>query len=259
MAISLKDIGKNSFDKPPRVVIHGTPGIGKTTFAAGAPSPIFIQVEDGLGDLQVDAFPLAKSFQDVVDAIGTLYNEEHKYRTVVIDTLSALEPLIWQKVSQDHGKANIEDFGYGKGYVLALDTWQTLINGINALRDKGIMPVLLAHTDVFRFDSPETEPYDRYLIKLHKKAFQLLHERCDVIGFANYQTATVKTDAGFNKKVTRGVETGERRLHLVEKPAFVAKNRYGLPESIPLSWPELAKVLTAKPAAKKPTPVKAAK
>ena len=243
MAISLADIQANNFSKPPRIVIHGTPGIGKTTFAAGAPSPIFIQTEDGLGNLQPDAFPLAKSFQDVMDAFGVLYSEEHKYQTVVIDSLSALEQLIWKQVAKDHDKDNIEDLGYGKGFTIALDQWQTFLDGVNALRDKGMMPVMIAHTDVVRFDSPETEPYDRYLIKLHKRAFQLLYERVDVIGFANYQTAVVKTEAGFNKKVARGVETGARRLHLVEKPAFVAKNRYSLPESIDLSWSALAEAL----------------
>ena len=244
MAISLKDIQKNNFDRPPRIVIHGTPGIGKTTFAAGAPNPIFIQTEDGLGNLAPDAFPLAKSFSDVMDAFGALYSDDHGYETVVVDSLSALEQLIWSRVAHDHDKDSVEDLGYGKGYVIALDHWHAFLDGVNALRDKGIMPVLIAHTDVVRFDSPETDPYDRYLIKLHKRAFQLLYERADIIGFANYQTAVVKTDAGFNKKVSRGVETGERSLHLVEKPAFVAKNRYSLPESIPLSWQALADALT---------------
>lgn len=245
MAISLKDIQKNNFDRPPRIVIHGTPGIGKTTFAAGAPSPVFIQTEDGLGNLAPDAFPLAKSFNDVMDAFAVLYTEEHQYQTVVIDSLSALEQLIWARVAADHDKDSIEDLGYGKGYVFALDHWHAFLDGVNALRDRGVMPVMIAHTDVVRFDSPETDPYDRYLIKLHKRAFQLLYERADIIGFANYSVAVVKADAGFNKKTSRGVETGERRLHLVEKPAFVAKNRYSLPESIPLSWPALADALTA--------------
>lgn len=244
MAISLKDIQKNNFDKPPRIVIHGTPGIGKTTFAAGAPKPIFVQTEDGLGNLSPDAFPLATSFDGVMEAFGALYTEDHKYQTVVVDSLSALEQMIWSKVAKDAGHDNIEQLGYGKGYVIALDHWHAFLDGVNALRDRGIMPVLIAHTDVVRFDSPETDPYDRYLIKLHKRAFQLLYERADIIGFANYQTAVIKTDAGFNKKVARGVETGDRRLHLVEKPAFVAKNRYSLPESIPLSWDAMADALT---------------
>lgn len=30
--------------------------------------------------------------------------------------------------------------------------------------------IQIAHTDVKRFDSPEHDPYDRYVIKLHTRA-----------------------------------------------------------------------------------------
>ena len=99
--------------------------------------------------------------------------------------------------------------------------------------------IIDCHTHIF-------PPYirdNRHPFLLRDPAFQLLYERADIIGFANYQTAVVKTEAGFNKKVSRGVETGDRRLHLIEKPAFVAKNRYSLPESIDLSWSSLADAL----------------
>ena len=161
MAISLKDIQKNNFDRPPRIVIHGTPGIGKTTFAAGAPNPIFIQTEDGLGNLSPDAFPLAKSFSDVMEAFGALYSDNHGYETVVVDSLSALEQMIWSRVAKDAGHDNIEQLGYGKGYTIALDHWHSFLDGVNALRDKGIMPVLIAHTDVVRC---------RYPARRHKRA-----------------------------------------------------------------------------------------
>lgn len=236
MAISLASISKGGNTAPPRIVIHGPPGIGKTTFAAGAPSPVFIQCEDGLGNLEVPAFPLVSAWPDVLDSMGALYADKHEYKTVVIDSLSALELLIWKQVADDHDHKSIEDMGYGKGYVFALNYWTQLLDGVNALRDKGMMVVMIAHTDVVRFDSPESEPFDRYLIKLHKRAFQLLYERADIIGFANYQTAVVKSDVGFNAKVARGVEIGGRRLHLIEKPAFVAKNRYSMPESVDLKW-----------------------
>jgi len=123
-----------------------------------------------------------------------------------------------------------------------------------AMRDQmGITPILLAHSEVSRFDSPEIEPYDRYLIKLHKRAFQLLYERADIIGFANWQTHVVKADVGFNQKVARGVGTGERLLHLIERPAYIAKNRYNLPESLPLDWATFAAALSSAMGANQPT------
>jgi hypothetical protein len=246
MAISLSSIQKGGASKPPVVVLHGGPGIGKTTFAAAAPAPIFIRTEDGLGSLAPDAFPVATNWGDVMGAMGVLYQEEHEYKTVIIDSLSALEPMLWKQVAQDHNKDSVEDLGYGKGYVLALDYWAQFLQGMAALRDdKGLTPVMIAHSDVIRYDSPEVDPFDRFQIKLHKRAFQLLYERADVIGFANWRTHVVKAEVGFNQKVSRGVGTGERLLHMVEKPAYIAKNRYGLPDTIPLSWQAFADAMAA--------------
>ena len=100
--------------------------------------------------------------------------------------------------------------------------------------------ILIAHAEIKRFDSPETEPYDRYQPKLHRSASALVQEHVDAVLFANYRISTLKSDVGFNKKVVRGVSGGDRLLHTAERPAFLAKNRFGLAETLPLSWPELA-------------------
>ena len=242
--ISLKSITRSTV-KPPILVLHGTAGIGKTTFAANAPSPIFIRTEDGLGSLDADTFPVAQSWSDVMEALSALYQEQHDYKTVVIDSLSALEPLIWKQVAKDHNKNGIEDLGFGKGYVFAQDYWQQLLMGCAALRDeKGITPILIAHSEVSRFDSPEVEPYDRFQIRLHKRAMALVYERADVIGFCNWRTVIVKDEVGIGQKQSRGVSTGERLLHLVERPAYLAKNRYSLPETMPLDWATFSQALS---------------
>lgn len=244
MAFDLASIGRGGEVKPPIMTLHGGPGIGKTTLAVSAPSPIVIRTEDGLGNLAVDAFPLASDWQQILEAMSALYQGQHEYKTVIIDSMSALEPLIWHQVAIEGNQASIEEFGYGKGYVMALEHWHSLLRGLAALRDqRGMMAILIAHSDVIRFDSPEVEPYDRYQIKLHKRAFQLLHERSDIIAFAGWRTSVVKDEVGFKKTVSRGVGSGERLLHLVEKPAFIAKNRYNLPETIPLSWDAFAKAM----------------
>jgi hypothetical protein len=98
--------------------------------------------------------------------------------------------------------------------------------------------IQIAHTDIKRFDSPEHEPYDRYVIKLQTRASALLQEHSDVVLFANYQISVAKSDVGFNKKVTRALGSGARVMHTEERPAFLAKNRYGLPDILPLSWSE---------------------
>ncbi len=246
MAISLDSIVRTQATKPPRILIHGVAGVGKSTFAAGAPDPIFLLTEDGLGTLEVPHFPLLRTYDEAMDALERLYADEHDYRTVVIDSADWLEPLVWQRACKDNGWASIEDAGYGKGYVAALDLWRQYLDALDALRgDRGMTVVQIAHTDIKRFDSPEHDPYDRYVIKLHARAAALLQEHADIVLFANYRVSTVKAEVGFNKKVTRALGAGERLVYASERPAFLAKNRYGLPDTLPLSWAALAEAMPA--------------
>jgi hypothetical protein len=234
MAFDLNAISKNSALKAPRVMVYGVEGVGKTTFAAGAPNPIVIQTEDGLGSLEVAHFPLVTSTDQVREAIGTLFNEEHDFGTVVVDSLDWLENIIWAEIEKKH---DAKELAYGKGAIIAAEIWRELLGGFNALRnEKGMAIVLIAHSTIKRFDSPETEPYDRYQPKLQDRSSALVREWCDAVMFANYRTIVKKSDVGFKKEVARGISTGERLLYTSERPAFMAKNRYSLPDSIPLSW-----------------------
>lgn len=234
MAFNLASIRRNERIAAPRVLVYGVEGIGKSTFAAGAESPVFIQTEDGLGSLQVDHFPLAAGVDDVLSAIGTLYTEKHDFRTVVVDSLDWLETHIVRSVEAKH---DAKDLAYGKGAILQAEVWRKVLEGLNALRnDRGMAVVLIAHCTIKRFDSPEVEPYDRYQVKLQERSSALVREWCDAVLFANYKTIVKKDDVGFNKTSNRGISTGERLLFTSERPAFQAKNRYALPESIQLSW-----------------------
>ena len=241
MAISLKSLRQSTALTPPRLLVHGVAGVGKSTFAAASDKAVVVPTEDGLGVLQVPHFPLARSFEDVLQALAALHAEAHEFRTVVIDSVDWLEPLIWQHACQLNGWNSIEEPGYGKGYMAALDLWRQYLDWLNALRDdRGMTIIQIAHTDIRRFDSPEHEPYDRYVIKLHAKAAALLQEHSDAVLFANYRISTVKSDVGFNKKITRALGSGERVLYTAERPAFIAKNRYGLPDVLPLDWQAFA-------------------
>lgn len=242
MAFNLSTIRKATGIVAPRILLYGVAGIGKTTFAAHAPDPIFILTEDGLGNLEVDHFPLCQSYQDAIDAISSLIAEEHRFQTAVIDSLDWLDNLIWKDINT---RFDAKDLAYGKGAVIAADYWTQVLDGLNALRiDKGMVVILLAHCQIKRFDSPEVEPYERYSPKLQERSSALVQEWADCVFFTNLRTIVKQDDVGFNKSVSRGITTGERLIYTTERPACLAKNRFSLPDTIPLSWDAFTQHLT---------------
>lgn len=242
MAFNLQSIQKNTAIAAPRIMVYGVEGIGKTSFAAQSPDPIFILTEDGLGSLKVDHFPVAQKSSDVLDAVTALASENHKFKTVVLDSVDWLDNLIWQDVEATH---DAKDLAYGKGAMIVAERWREVLNGLAFLRnEKKMCVILIAHTQIKRFDSPEVEPYDRYQPKLQERSNAILREWCDAVLFANYRTVIRKDDVGFNQTNNRGVSTGERLLFTSERPAYMAKNRYSLPESLPMSWEAFTQALS---------------
>ena len=241
--IDLKSICKNS-PKPPRTIIYGAAGIGKTTFAATAPNPIFILTEDGLGDIEVPAFPLATSYEDVMEALSTLGKEEHNFKTVVIDSLDWLEPLVWNATCKRLGTPTIETPGYGKGYVEASVEWREFFKFATALRDyKNMNVIMIAHGAITRVEDPIHPAYDTHGLKLHKRASAIAEEYSDIVGYAALKTLLTTESAGFGEKRNRAISTGEHVLYLSGTPGYSAKNRYHMPDMVPLSWDEFAKYL----------------
>ncbi len=91
----LDTIQKGKRRRPPRVVVYGPEGIGKSSFGAGCPDPVFIQTEDGLGEIECDSFPLCAGYAQFVEQLGAVCSQEHGYKTLVVDTLDWLEKLVW--------------------------------------------------------------------------------------------------------------------------------------------------------------------
>ena len=246
----LEQIHSGRRHSPPRLLIYGTEGIGKSTTAAQAPNPIFIPTEDGLDQIDCTSFPLARTFADVETAMQTLIHEKHDFETVVIDSLDWLERLVWDVLCEQYGVASIEkvDGGYARGYTHALTHWRKALNDLNVLRTQRAMCViLLAHAKIEKFDDPEYPAYDRYSPRLHKHATALVTEWVDGVLFATRKIITKTEDAGFGRDRTiasgLGKDGGERILRCVGSPACVAKNRYDLPAELPLSWPALMQAL----------------
>ena len=250
----LQQIQRGRTYMPPRMLIYGTEGIGKSTLAASTPKPIFVQTEDGLGEIECDKFPLARSFDDVMAALTELSTEDHEYETVVIDSLDWLERLIWDVLCAQYRVSSIEkvDGGYGKGYIHALGPWRKLVAQLSDLhRQRRMMVVFIAHAKIERFEDPESPAYDRYSPRLHKHASALLTEWCDAVLFATRKFTTRQEDGGFGRQrviaAPVGAGGGERILRAVGGPTCVAKNRYGLSPELPLSWDAVVNEMTDGP------------
>lgn len=239
--ITLSNVKTGTSDFPARILLYAPGGIGKTKYGASAPSPIFIQTEDGLGSIDVPHFPLAKSWEEVEQAMASLYIEPHSYKTLIVDSLDWYEPLIWAQVIKENpnnskGKVvnDINDYGYGEGYKMATAKWLDFLDKCNKLRiDKGMTIIFLAHDEVKKFDDPEKGTYNYYGPKLNKSGAEKVMEWVDVILFANYQV-TIATDKGAfgGPDKVRILGQGTRVVVTQERPSCMAKNRYNLPSEI---------------------------
>ena len=219
---------------PPIIVIHGQPGVGKTTLAQNFPKPVFVQTEDGCpSGLEIETFGLCETFTSVVQAIKHLGKEGHEYQTAVFDSLDKLEPLIVAALCADRGYASVESPGFGKGWVEADKWWLDFLRGCEWLRrSRDMTIVLIAHSEISTVNDPRVTSYTSYQLRLHKRARALVEDSADLIGFLATDVIIKSEQGGFGKTRARADGGSTRWLHVEGRPAFVAKNRYAMPERI---------------------------
>lgn len=231
--------------RPRKVVLYGTHGIGKSSWAAACPfgPVIFLPTEDGYQDLRpkvkVLTFGKKKTLDsegEIHEAIAMLHANDHPYKTVVLDSAEAAELLIQKQVAKAANKDSIADIGFGKGHAASATKFDVMLSGLDALNAKGMFIIVIAHADIERFNDPAGDPYDRYTLRLDKRVSPRLQEWADEVLFANYKVYTKQVDEGFGKKTVKAVGSGDRVLYTTERPTHDAKNRLGLPDEMPLDW-----------------------
>lgn len=235
--MTLGAITRGRVQAPLRVLCYGVEGVGKSTLGADSPTPVFLGAEDGTAHLDVSRLPQPETWRDVLDAVALLTRETHDFKTLVIDSLDWVEPLIHRFVCDEAKVKSMEDVSYGKLYVAALEQWRLLINALDRLRTaKRMHVVMVAHALVKGFKNPEGPDYERYQLKIHDKAAALLREWVDELLFARFEIFSLK---GKGEMRAKGVSTGARVVQTIRAAAYDAKTRHGLRDGMPLSWAEI--------------------
>lgn len=240
MALSLANLKRVRSVLPPRILIYGPPKLGKTTLANEFPDSVFLQTETGETSTdEITTFGELATYESVLEALGALYVEDHKFKTVVSDSLDKFEPMLWKSICAANGDVgSIEEVGggYGKGYVAADQFWRDYMGGCNALRtERGMTVIHIAHSEVSTFNDPRSSSYSMFGIRLHKRAIALIQDEMDLILFLNQEPQIKQEGKGaFGKEGRKHAEGGVQRWMTVEgRPNITAGNRYNMPSKIP--------------------------
>ena len=233
-------ITRGKVESAKKVVIYGPEGIGKSTLASRFPDPVFIDTEGSTKELDVARYPVPMSWNDIITDVEDTAAEA-PCKTLIIDTADWAEQFCIKAVCQKNGVGGVEDFGYGKGYVYVSETFAELLRACDKCIEAGINVVFTAHAMMRKFEQPdEMGAYDRWEMKLSKKVAPLLKEWADMVLFCNYKTDVITDQNTKSKKATGG----RRVVYTSHHPCWDAKNRYGLPDQLEMSFDGIAHLFT---------------
>lgn len=236
--ISIAHVTRDKQTEPDRIFVYGVEKIGKTTFAANAPGVVFITSENGLAEIDPPPahFPEVTSWDDVLDCVESLTEDEHEFRTLAIDSVDWVGHLLNEHVRETNNMTMEKFDAYGRGFKIAAEDWRKLLVALNRLQSRrGMEIILVAHAETKNIDPPDSDPYVRYQPNAGggNAAAALIKQWAKTILFARHELF-VKDGEGFAK--SKGVSTGRRILHTNWNAAWDAGNRYGLPDELPLDY-----------------------
>ena len=218
-----------------KTLIYGPEGIGKSTLAAMWPNTIFIDLEGGTNQLPVVRLETPSSWSMLRAELTAIKNREVPCSTVVIDTMDAAERMCAEYIMARDGKKSIEEWGYGKGYTILQEEFGRLLDYLTDTAASGINVVVLGHSTMRKFERPdESGAYDRFELKLTKQVSPMVKEWADMVLFCDYKTY-VETNKAGKAKATGGA----RVIRTTHAPTWDAKNRFGLPDELPLKLGEM--------------------
>ena len=227
-----------------KTVVYGPEGIGKSTFAARFPDPVFIDTEGSTKDMDVARLPEPSSWTMILNQVSDVIKTPNVCRTLIVDTADWAETLCTTSVCTKNQKSSIEDFGYGKGYTYIQEEFGKLLNLLTDVTKVGINVVLTAHAKMRKFEQPdEMGAYDRWEMKLSKGVAPMVKEWADMVLFCNYKTMVVNVDGQGAQKGKNKAQGGRRVMYTTHHSCWDAKNRYGLPDEVPFEYDSIRHII----------------
>lgn len=250
------NITKGIIAKAQKVVIYGPEGIGKSSLASQFPEPIFIDTEGSTSNMDVARMDKPTSWTMLLSQVDFV-KQSMPCKTLIIDTVDWAERLCIEFITTRANKDSITKFGYGEGFIQLEEEFGRFLNKLSDLTELGINVVLTAHAKINKFEQPdEMGAYDRWELKLGNKTTAktapLTKEWADMVLFCNYKTLSVATDDKGKKFKGQG---GKRVIYTTHHPAWDAKNRFGLPEELDMSFAGIAHIFAAQKAVQAQQPV----
>lgn len=227
------------FQRGRRIIFIGDSKLGKTSFAAQWPSPIFVcdDKERGLEDLKVNAqvdskifvAPPVTSWDMLIRLADQIATDEHAYGTAVFESITGFEQFCFQYCCEvdfnnnwTKGKEGFYNFYVGPK-TAAKKYWPVFLDRLEAIANRGIHVILTGHTSVKSRKTTGEEDYVAEVATCDKELWAITHKWAEAILVMAMQVPTV------NGKVSG---SPARQIFLDKTGEYDAGNRYGLTGSI---------------------------
>jgi hypothetical protein len=235
MAFAMNSIQKGVKRMPRKIVIYGPPKMGKSTLAGATKNALLIPTEDRVAHIDCDKTAVVTKYEEIMDIFDFLLQKKtHTYKRVIIDTLDWLEPIIHAQVCQKKGFASLVDdknkeTNFQKGLKFhAVEGWKTFLYNCDVLRNAGFDIVAVAHSKSVTINPPDTDKYEKSVMKIDENALAVVEEWADIIGFYAQEIFVKKDEKSLQKK-GKAITSKKRILHLSgENPAMISGNSYRL-------------------------------
>jgi len=244
------NITTTKISRPPFMVIYGDVGTLKSTFASTLKNPVFIHVDDGLGDLGVKAFDICETYDALLDQLNYVLENDTGFSTLVVEHLDKIEKMLHQRICISHGVHDIGKIRFGEGYKESFVEMVKLLELLKQInRERKMIVCVIAHSTVVKFENPILGSYNKNVIDVREDVAKIFMNEPDLVGYTEEVINTKVEDQGFGKKNVVASVNSQYVLYLAGDGPFKAKNHFGLPAKMALNtdtWSNIYKHLKSK-------------